>query len=192
VEYVPNAVEYEHFAGVPAMKAARSRGGRPVLGYVGAIYPWFDARLAAEVAARLKDWEIQLVGPLKLSPEQQAVLQRPNIRFLGQQPYDSLPGVMSAMDVAMIPFAPSKLIESTSPIKLYEYLAAGLPVVATPMPEVLPFCLPGVAACAAEPGEFARHVQELAGSPAVARRQEIARENSWTARFSRAMEPERG
>jgi glycosyltransferase involved in cell wall biosynthesis len=189
VEYVPNAVEYEHFAGVPALKAARKRG-RPVLGYVGAIYPWFDAPLVAEVAAKLKDWEIHLVGPVRLNADSQALLKRPNIRFLGQQPYNSLPEIMSVMDVAMIPFASSKLIEATSPIKLYEYLAAGLPVVATPMPEVMPFCLPGVAVCAGDATEFARHVQEMAGSHTVTKRQEIARQNSWVERFSRAMKPE--
>lgn len=94
-----------------------------------------------------------------------------------------LPSLLAAADIAMIPFVINDLIRGTSPIKLYEYLAAGVPVVATPMPEVLPYVETGAVACAEGPTEFARVVKDLAATANPDRCQEIARKSSWDERF---------
>ncbi len=188
LDYVANGVEYDHFAGIPA----RARVGvSPELGYVGAVYEWLDVDLVVRVARLLPDWRITLVGPVSLDAELQKKLKaEPNIRLLGGHPYEALPGIMATFSVTMIPFVLNDLILGTSPIKLYEYLAAGLPVVATAMPEVLALEEPGAVACARNAGEFAAAVKAMAASNSperVARRQTIARSYTWTARFIEAL-----
>ena len=187
LEYVPNGVDYEHFAVVPSLRAAHPR---PVLGYVGTLHSWFDAQLVAGVADSLPDWDVALVGPIVLSSEQRQMLDRPNISFLGRQPYELLPTILASFDVAMIPFVLSDLVKGTSPIKLYEYLAAGLPVVSTSMPEVLDLSEPGVVVCTDDPRVFRQSVLDLRDANtqrAIERRQAIARCHTWQARFEAAL-----
>lgn len=187
LEYVPNGVDYDYFAVVPQLKTQHFR---PVLGYVGALHSWFDARLVATVADSLPNWDVILVGPIILSAEQRQTLNRPNIRFIGRRPFESLPEILASFDVAMIPFVLNDLTKATSPIKLYEYLAAGLPVVSTSMPEVLKLSKPGRVVCVDEPGAFAQAVLDLnqTNTPAmVEKRQQIARQHTWQARFEQAL-----
>lgn len=188
VRYVPNGVDYIHFARAREMRAQfdanpRTKTRAPRLIYIGSLEHWFDARLVGEVAHRLPDWQIQLVGPSNLDEHQHAYLGRDNIHLLGKKDYHELPSLLAAADVAMIPFRLSNLIRGTSPIKLYEYLAAGMPVVSSPMPEVLSHVEPGVVAFAEDPVEFARLVEECAATGKPDRCQAIARECSWDARF---------
>jgi glycosyltransferase involved in cell wall biosynthesis len=183
VEYVPNGADCRHFERTPQLRAAL-KPDRPVLGYIGAISEWFDVELLRGVAERLPDWELRLVGPSELTPERRRRLDLPNVRFLGRRAYEELPRHLAEMDVATIPFVLNDLIKATSPIKLYEYLAAGVPVVSTSMPEVTPLVEPGVVACADDPASFAEAACALRDSGQTARRQELARQFSWGARFA--------
>src|SRR5829696_1882395 len=129
----PSGVEPEHY------ERARSfdvRGDRPVAGYVGVIDERIDLDLVAGVAAALPDWEVRMVGPVaKIDP---ATLPRAeNITYTGPKPYSRLPAVMAGFDVALMPFASNEATRSISPTKTLEYLAAGLPVVSTPVPDVV-------------------------------------------------------
>jgi glycosyltransferase involved in cell wall biosynthesis len=188
VQYVPNGVNFDHFARVPRLKHdCKRQSSRPVLGYMGALFSWFDAALVGNVARLLKDWSIVLIGPIELTTNQRRELDHPNIQLRGVCPYESLPTFIAEMDVAMIPFSISDLTKGTSPIKLYEYLAAALPVVATPMPEVLSFVEPGVVACAESPTSFANAVQQLFAGRRPDRCQEIAKQHSWRQRFTDAL-----
>ncbi|MFQ3409822.1 glycosyltransferase, partial [Escherichia coli] len=65
-----------------------------------------------------------------------AVRNLPNVHFTGRRPYQSLPGYCKKFDIAVLPFVVNELTLAANPLKLREYLAAGLPVVATPLPEV--------------------------------------------------------
>ncbi|WP_237392719.1 glycosyltransferase [Steroidobacter denitrificans] len=188
VRYVPNGVDYAHFARARDMRAQleadpQTRTRAPRLIYIGSLEHWFDARLVGEVAGRLPDWLIQVVGPSKLAERQRAWLDRDNIHFLGKKDYHELPSLLAAASVAMIPFLLSDLIRGTSPIKLYEYLAAGVPVVSSSMPEVLAHVEPGAVVCADDPTEFARLVEECAASGNPDRCQAIAHKCSWDSRF---------
>lgn len=185
VRYVPNGVNYDHYAGASALRleADGNSARRPCLIYVGAIYSWFDAPLVGELAALMPDWDIKLVGPVELSPTNLDHLNKPNVEFLGVQNYLDLPALMATANVAMIPFLLNRLTAATSPLKLYEYLAAGLPVVASPMAEVVPYQEPGVVMCKESPREFAEAVREIHQNLNAQRCEEIARLSSWSERF---------
>ncbi|MBA1336870.1 MAG: Glycosyl transferase, group 2 family protein [Firmicutes bacterium] len=138
---VPNGADVSHFAGsmdenleVPSyMKGIK----RPVIGFIGAIYEWVDTGLIMELCRLKQDWSFTMVGPIGRNAKLDD--KYGNLFLLGKKEYDELPGIIKAFDVCIIPFKKSKLTESTNPVKLYEYLAAGKPVVSTPIPEVLDF-----------------------------------------------------
>lgn len=187
VKYVPNGVDYQYFSKARELREKKamviSEDSRPNLIYVGAMQSWFDASLIGEVAKRLKNWTISLVGPNELSADQKRYLDKTNIKFLGKRDYSELPGLLADADVAMIPFIINQLIMSTSPIKLYEYLTAGLPVVSTLIPEVLPYVNEGVVACADDAEGFAQAAEALFAKPMPDLCQEIGKGSSWDGRF---------
>jgi glycosyltransferase involved in cell wall biosynthesis len=129
----PSGVEPEHYA---AARAARTVRDRPVAGYVGVIDERIDAALLAGLAATLPDWDIHVVGPVvKIDPE--TLPTAPNVYYPGPVPYAELPSVMAGFDVGLMPFALNEATRSISPTKTLEYLAAGLPVVSTRVPDVV-------------------------------------------------------
>jgi glycosyltransferase involved in cell wall biosynthesis len=129
----PSGVEAEHFR---RARRARRSGARRVAGYVGVIDERVDLDLVAGLADALPDWEIRMVGPIaKIDPA--TLPHRPNITYPGSAPYADLPEVMAGFDVALMPFALNEATRSISPTKTLEYLAAGLPVVSTRVPDVV-------------------------------------------------------
>lgn len=187
--YVPNGVDYDHFSHVRQIRAKRKTNSKLQLIYIGAIFNWFDAYLVGEVAKRLKNWDLILIGPCSMPSDQSKFLNHPNIKFLGRREYYELPELLANAQVAIIPFIINDLISGTSPIKFYEYLAAGLPVVATPIPEIVPYIEQGVVACTDKPTEFANLVEELASSSNPDRCQKIAKQSAWEARFLPLLKP---
>ena len=139
----PNGVEIEHFEGVrqaditpPADLAPILRQGKPIVGYYGALARWFNYRLLAEVAQKRQDLSFVLIGPdydRTLLPS--GLLRLPNIHWLGVKPYSQIPAYLYYFDIATIPFQLNEITHSTSPLKLFEYLAGGKPVVITAMHE---------------------------------------------------------
>jgi glycosyltransferase involved in cell wall biosynthesis len=133
VHLFPSGVETEHFA-LP--RAAPSSRARPVAGYVGVIDERIDLHLVADLARALPDWEVCMVGPLA-KIESHDLPGAPNLVYPGPVPYEQLPQVMAGFDVALMPFALNEATRSISPTKTLEYLAAGLPVVSTRVPDVV-------------------------------------------------------
>ena len=130
----PSGVEPEHYA---VARQRRKPRGRPVAGYVGVIDERLDLDLIRDLTASLPGWEIQMVGPVSEKIDAATLPKAPNIAYLGKQPYDRLPELMAGFDVALMPFALNEATRSLSPTKTLEYLAAGLPVVSTPVPDVV-------------------------------------------------------
>ena len=129
----PSGVETAHYASASAMRRPRRR---KVAGYVGVIDERLDLDLIAGIANALPDWTIRIVGPVaKIDPEQ--LPKAPNLEYPGQVPYADLPSVMAGFDVALMPFALNEATRAISPTKTLEYLAAGLPVVSTRVPDVV-------------------------------------------------------
>ncbi|HKQ04908.1 MAG TPA: glycosyltransferase [Blastocatellia bacterium] len=192
--YLPNAVDYGHFVGDqkplprdPQM-AALATGQKPVAGYVGALAEWFDYELLDEVAARRPDWQFVLIGPaldMSLRERGRRLLARANVAYLGPRPYADLPAYLRQFDVAMIPFVINDITQATSPLKLYEYWAAGKPVLTTPLPECRAFA---EVTLAADPAEFASALDEarrLADDAQYRERlRQLAFQNSWTVRVT--------
>jgi glycosyltransferase involved in cell wall biosynthesis len=176
---VRNGCDPEHFG--PASAAAR-REGPPVVGFFGGIHDWFDGELLAEVARTRQEWEFWLVGDTYMG-DVDALRGLANVRFLGELPYEELPRVVSRFDVGIIPFKVTPLTQVTETVKVYEMLAAGLPVVATDLPELRRHVPLVAVARSAE--DFARGIAEALAEPPAARvrRREFARAHSWSARF---------
>lgn len=136
--HIPNGVDFAHFArpspGVPPDLAGIPR---PIAVYVGAMEAWFDFRLIEATAAALPEVSFVLIGPDHLARRRLAAA--PNLHLLGRRPYGELPRYLHHADVGLIPFdvnGHAELVHSVNPLKLYEYLAAGLPVVATEWAEL--------------------------------------------------------
>jgi glycosyltransferase involved in cell wall biosynthesis len=116
---------------VPADLAALTQ---PVIGFAGTLQDWVDVELIAEVARRRPEWSIALVGRVLVDVEP---LERiPNVHVLGARPYEQLPAYYKGFGVGIIPYRVSEQLPYRNPLKLREYLSAGLPVVSTAVPEV--------------------------------------------------------
>jgi GT2 family glycosyltransferase/glycosyltransferase involved in cell wall biosynthesis len=132
---VRNAADVDLFARA-AVAAPRIAGRRPTIGYFGAIAEWFEVDWIERCAKARPDWDFALIGHTG-GADVSALADLPNVRLLGEQPYLELPRFLADFDVAIIPFKINELTRCTNPVKLYEYMAAGKPVVASPMPEVV-------------------------------------------------------
>jgi len=174
----PSGVEPEHFA-----VAGTSRGGDiPVAGYVGVIDERLDLALITELAEALPDWEIRLVGPV-LKIDEATLPRAANITYPGAQPYERLPQVMAEFDVGLMPFALNEATASISPTKTLEYLAAGLPVVSTRVPDVVADYGEQVA-LVGDPHAFAAACEAALAEDPEERRQRVApllRAHHWDA-----------
>ena len=153
VYLLPNAVDYEHFHRPPDPKAVpkeiraiRDSSGGPILGYFGAIARWFDYGLVKKIAGARPDWNIVLIGwDYDNTVGSSGIDRFENIHYLGIKEYGILPDYAAWFDVCLLPFLLNDITNSTSPIKLFEYMALGKPVVATPIREVRNYRSPLVA-----------------------------------------------
>ncbi len=180
---VRNGCDPEHFGpGFARRLTQRPSTSRFVAGFFGGIHDWFDVPLVEGIARLRPDWQIWLVGDTYRC-EVEPLRALANVTFFGEVPYTELPRVASFFDVGLIPFRRTPLTEATNPVKVYEMLAAGLPVVAVDLPE-LRSLLPLVA-LASSPEEFVAKIEEIRREPPElrARRREAALRCSWVERF---------
>jgi glycosyltransferase involved in cell wall biosynthesis len=135
VHCFPGSVDREHFAkalcGLP-VPADIKRLRRPVIGYYGAIDERIDLKLLGELAYRNPQASFVMIGPLEKVTKEQ-LLKHDNIYYLGVKPYNLLPNYLRAFDIAMMPFAMNEATLYLSPAKTLEYIAAGKPVISTPV-----------------------------------------------------------
>ncbi len=136
IRLIPNGVDPAHYrsADDPATAApATDEWPRPVLGYTGTVHPdRVDVDLVAAVARRWPG-SVVMVGPNHLRPDDRAALAVPNVRLVGPVAYADVPAYMAGFDACVVPHRVTPFTESLNPIKLWEYLAAGKPVVSTPV-----------------------------------------------------------
>jgi glycosyltransferase involved in cell wall biosynthesis len=167
---------------------ALARLPEPRLVFVGAISAVkLDLSLLAEVARRRPDWTLALVGPQGMGDphtDVSAIAAAPNVHLLGPRPHEALPAVLRGAAAGLIPYRASALTASIFPMKVYEYLAAGLPVISTPLP-----ALAGVEdiAVAGGAGPFAAAIEAALAADSTERRgarSQAARGHSWEARLA--------
>lgn len=174
----PSSIDGAHFA------AARTRRDEPAdqaaipgprIGFFGVIDERMDLPLVAAVADARPDWHLVMIGPVvKIDPAR--LPARPNIHYLGMKDYKDLPRYLCGWDVAMLPFARNASTEFISPTKTPEYLAAGRPVVSTPITDVVrPYGDEGIVWIAEDAAAFVDAVRRaLSDGPERRRRREKA------------------
>jgi glycosyltransferase involved in cell wall biosynthesis len=185
---IGNGVDYELFSRdvTPAeIPEDIGRLKQPVVGYTGAIKEWFDFSLVSEAAAAVGDASVALIGPVAPGVRRDAdelSRTRPNVHFLGEKPYESLPLYLAAMSVCLIPFREEPLTSVLNPNKLYEYFAAGKTVVSLRYSEDLARH-DGLMYLVKERSQFADTVKGALGcrvDPVALKN--AARENSWASK----------
>lgn len=129
---VRNGCEFELFNN---QKKNRVFNSVPLIGYVGALGEWFDASLMHQVAIARPHWDFEFYGAVR-GADVSLLKNLANVKFHGEIDYEKVPEVLTKFDVGIIPFKINKLTLATNPVKLYEYLAVGCPVVSTRLPEV--------------------------------------------------------
>ena len=179
VHWIPNGVEVERFECDVKVSHEPANMRSPRIGYVGTLQERLDVDMLFALVRRMPDASILLAGPL-VAPQHFEELQgRPNVHFLGRQPSELVPNLIESFDVCILPHADNAFTRSMDPMKLYEYLAAGKPVVASGPVGGVPVDL---LYHATDPEGFAsaveRAVQEE-DAGLVARRREFARSRSW-------------
>jgi hypothetical protein len=177
VTLVPNGCAPDHF--LPPLEPPP---GPPVIGFFGGIHDWFDGELLAGVARRRGDWTFRLVGDTYRG-DVESLRRLPNVEFLGEVPYQRLPATAASFHVGVVPFRIGSLTAATDPVKVYEMLALGLPVVATPLPELERF-RPHVR-FASDPDAFAAAIAAALEEPFASRaeRRSVALGESWFERY---------
>jgi len=145
---------------------------------------WFDYDLLREVALQRRDLSFVLIGPnYDNSFPRSGLSQLPNVAWLGPQPYPNLPDFLRYFDVTTIPFVVNDITHSTSPLKLFEYMAGGKPIVVTAMHETMRYEGVLVANGAIEFSSKLDEALKLATDPEyLAVIDRVARENTWNAR----------
>lgn len=170
---------------IPAELAALKA---PVVGYVGGVHRWIDFEMLAEVARRMPDTAFVLVGPLQADVA--AIADVANVHLLGKRPHEDVPLYIKGFDVGIVPYRSSEYTANVYPTKLNEYLAMGIPVIATDLPEIRRFNSEHAEAVVIAPDaeQFVAALRE-AMRPSTdeerRRRIEVARVNSWDARIGR-------
>lgn len=188
IRLIPNGVDVEHFKKAQQIRQRMIISkDKPILGYVGLVSSWFDSALVRMVVETLTKWTVKIIGPLHdVGMKKLKELEHERIHLLGYIPYSRLPEQMASFDVAMIPFVDNKLIQATNPIKLYEYLAAGVPTVATSMPEILHLVAKGILDCKDSPEEFAISVERMKTEKDIDGCIKCSRRFSWNSIFEEA------
>ena len=182
--WVPNGADVEHFSRASTPADELNGVTRPIVGFVGGLSQWVDITLVAHLARARPRWTFVLVGPVGVDVT--AIRKLHNVRLLGPRAYEALPGYLAAMDVALIPFTRDRVTYHADPIKAYEYLAAGLPVVATDLPALRR--LNHVIRLADSGESFLNEIEAALAEGRHARRAEReaeARRHSWPIRFER-------
>jgi glycosyltransferase involved in cell wall biosynthesis len=182
VHLASHGVKYSMFASAldPATQAPPDLAAlpRPRLGFYGLIEEWMDLELIRFLAERNPGWQIVLIG--KKCVDTAIIDQLPNVHLLGRKPHDELPAYCSGLDVALIPHKVNELTRHMNPIKLREYLSAGLPIVATDLPELRQF--PDHCRVAESPEQFEAAIRAamVPESPEVRRRRsDSMRAQTW-------------
>lgn len=134
VHLVENGVDYSLFS--QALQVGWN-ADRPVLGFIGGLKPWkIDFHLLLEAAKRRSDWRFVLIGETygEMTPDFKALSEQPNVELFPAVPLEEVPRLMGNFNVGLLPYLNNRYNEGVFPLKFFEYLACGLPVVGCGLP----------------------------------------------------------
>ena len=168
VHCFPSSIEFDHFVRARSMtEEPKDQAGiaGPRLGFFGVVDERMDVELLGQVAELRPEWQFVMIGPVvKIDPA--SLPRRDNIHWLGSKSYKELPAYLSGWDVGFMNFALNEATRFISPTKTPEFLAAGVPVVSTPITDVVrPYGEKGLVEIAKTPLEVVRKVEGLLARP---------------------------
>lgn len=194
VHLVHNVGDARHFAkarfGQTEVPREIAKLPKPILGYVGAVGRFkLDTGLLTEIARKKPEWSLVFVGDVDLGS--QGVTEMcglPNVYTLGRKPYAELPGYIKGFDICMIPFKVSEINASSFPIKFFEYMATGKPLITTPIGSLSEYA--DIIPQKNDADSFIAAAEGFIGGddPNRAKRIELAEDNTWEHRVSRLLD----
>lgn len=189
VYFIPNGVDTEHFS-KPVCNLALLGTATPerlqtrtaIIGYHGIIQPRVNMSIVTYLSEKHPEYDFVLVGPVwkEMQKEARILAKKPNVKFLGAVSYKRLPEVLHCFDVAIIPHKIDSFTHSMNPLKMYEYLAVGKPIVSTPVAGSDQF--QDLVQLAVSPEDFSVQIQQalVNDSPELqSRRLHMAEQHRW-------------
>ncbi|MBG9854592.1 Uncharacterized protein BCZB5J_06126 [Bacillus cereus] len=179
--YFPNGVNLAHFLEKKEQPVEYKSIDKPIIVYVGAIEEWFDFNLFNEMAKRMPDFAFVVIGPDKLA--KQYINEIENVHILGRRSYDQLPAYLQYANVGIIPFNVKEyahLLDYVNPLKLYEYMVSGIPVVSSKWKELELINSP--AQLAENLNQFIDAIKEAVRDTDKEKYISFAKQHSWTSR----------
>lgn len=195
VHLFPSSIDFTHFAKARSVKVDpedQKQIPHPRLGYAGVIDERMDLELIRQLSKAKPNWQIVMLGPV-VKIDTNSLPQAANIHYLGMKQYVDLPKYLSGWDVALLPFALNESTRYISPTKTPEYLAAGLPVVSSPIQDVVqPYGELGFVQIANGASEFIEKIENLLLAPLSDEQQrridEFLARSSWDKTWSKMNE----
>ena len=186
---VPNGVDFDAYAQAltaPELPADLAGIPSPRIGYSGLIGDRLNLPMLYELAVAHPAWSLVLIGEARLTEQANiwvSLLGLPNVHYLGEKPVAQVPHYLKGFDVGMMPYQQNREAEYISPLKLYDYLAAGAAVASVEIPAIESFR--GCIHIAQHAGDFGQAVAAAladGGAEAVAARRAVAAQHTWDAR----------
>lgn len=181
--WVPNGVDYDRWQEVGPVPEDLKSIPSPIIGYIGVIQNRLDLELIAYLAERYPSKSFVFIGTVFPEVNRQLLARYSNVHFLGPKQYDDLPSYVNRFHVCIIPHVINSFTASMNPLKLYEYLACGLPVVTTRVAGTEMFA--DTVSVAADYEDFSRLIDEALDQDSEGkrlRRKAIVREHTWSKR----------
>lgn len=180
---IRNGVDFPFFTDhcVPNSLLAEIKG--PIIGFYGALAEWVDYALLANIAAQRPDWNFVLIGDVFVK-DLSGLESMPNVHLTGKKPYSDMPLYLYRFDVCLIPFRLYNVTHAVDPVKFYEFISTGKPVVSVPLEEMK--CYEEFVYFANGPEEFLAKIQLALDERTLdmaTNRVEFARTNDWKNRF---------
>lgn len=172
----PSSIDAKHFAKafeITEDAADQISIAHPRVGFFGVIDERIDIGLLGKIASLKPEWQFVMIGPV-VKIDERDLPRRANIHYLGGKKYEELPAYLAGWDAAIMPFALNESTRFISPTKTPEYLAAGKPVVSTPIRDVArPYGEKGLARIAATAEEFVAAIEKALDENAAERQQKV-------------------
>jgi glycosyltransferase involved in cell wall biosynthesis len=190
--YIPNAADFEHFGMALSQDIAVPEDmkgiPRPTIGLIGKLNERLDMELLDYITAVKTEWSFVMIGPIYTVSKQfikrfKEMANKKNVHYMGVKSYDTIPAYIKYFDVCILPYVIGEATEAVNPIKFYEYLATGKPVVSTPLTDVRP--LEDIIRIAFNKEEFLKCIADCLtndGNRLVKKRLAFARQSTWRAR----------